>query len=322
MIETDEDDQPDRRAVVVVAVPAATAPHAGVEAEAGQHRGQHCEEAGHGHDQHVAVRHVRELVSEHALDLLRLEALPQAGRDADRGVLGRATGGECVRHRRVHDRDLRLRQVRHRAQPLDHVVQRGRLLAGDDLRAGGGERELVRREVLEEREPDDDQEHGRETDVQHLEEDHREDHVEQAEEARREDHPQCQTGIATVGLPLHDEDCRDGAGRVARCLTRGQRAPGLYRLRARAPLRPACDHPRRRRRLLDLEAGREDRVAVADEDHRARSPKVRPSSRSRLSTRTAIRRPGRPSSRAQAAPAATRSPTRTPPEPSGRTSTS
>ena len=62
-------------------------------------------------------------------------------------------------------------------------MQRGRLLAGDDLRAGGGERELVRGVVLEEREPDDDHEHRDEPDVQDLEQDDREDHVEQAEQA-------------------------------------------------------------------------------------------------------------------------------------------
>ncbi len=48
---------------------------------------------------------------------------------------------------------------------LDHVVQRGRLLAADDLRAGGLEGELVRGVVLEEREPDDDQEHRCEPDA-------------------------------------------------------------------------------------------------------------------------------------------------------------
>ena len=48
-----EHDQPDRRAVVVA--PVAAAEHAGVQAEAGQQRGEHREEARDGHDQHVAV---------------------------------------------------------------------------------------------------------------------------------------------------------------------------------------------------------------------------------------------------------------------------
>ena len=49
--------------------------------------GEHREEPGERHDQHVAVRDVRELVREHALDLARLEPAPEAGRDRDGGVL-------------------------------------------------------------------------------------------------------------------------------------------------------------------------------------------------------------------------------------------
>src|SRR6478736_6405754 len=49
-----------------------------------------------------------------------------------------------------------LRQVGHRAEPLDHCVQIRRLFLGDDLGPGGGERELRRREVLEDGEADDD----------------------------------------------------------------------------------------------------------------------------------------------------------------------
>ena len=62
----------------------------------------------------------------------------------------------------------------------------GRLLAGDDLRACGGEGELVGGVVLEERETDDDQEHRREPDVEDAEEDDGEDDVEQTEQRRRE----------------------------------------------------------------------------------------------------------------------------------------
>ena len=173
-------------------------------------RGEHREEARDGHDQHVAVRDVRQLVCEHALDLFRLEALPEAGGDADGGMLRRAAGRERVRDGRVHDRDLRLRQVGHRAEPLDHVVQRRLLLAADDLRAGRPERELVRRVVLEERERDDDHEHRCEPDAEGLQEDEPEDHVEQAEHARRQEHPQREAGVAAVRLPFHGRHCRPG----------------------------------------------------------------------------------------------------------------
>jgi hypothetical protein len=54
--------------------------------DARQHRRAHREEAGHGHDQHVAVRDVRELVGEHSLDLLRLEPAPQSRGDRHRGA--------------------------------------------------------------------------------------------------------------------------------------------------------------------------------------------------------------------------------------------
>ncbi len=42
--------------------------------------GEHREEAREGHDQHVAVADVRELVREHALDLALLEPAPEARR--------------------------------------------------------------------------------------------------------------------------------------------------------------------------------------------------------------------------------------------------
>ena len=152
----------------------------------------------------VPVRDVRELVGEHALDLLRLEALPEAARDGHRRVLRAAAGREGVRDVGVDHRDPRLRQIGHRAEPLDHVVQLGRLLALDDLRPGRRQRELVRREVLEEREPADDQD-DREPDpeVEQLEEDDEEDDVEQAEQERRQDHPRRQPCVAAVRLASH-----------------------------------------------------------------------------------------------------------------------
>ena len=58
-----------------------------VHPEARQQGCEHREEARHGHHEDVAVGDVRELVGKNALTLLRIKALPEAGRDADGGVL-------------------------------------------------------------------------------------------------------------------------------------------------------------------------------------------------------------------------------------------
>ena len=133
-----------------------------------------------------------------SLDLLGLEAIPEPGRHAYRRMLRRAAGGEGVGHRRVQDRDLRLRQIGHCAQALDHLVQRGSFLGAHDLRAGGAEGELVRRVVLEERDPDHDHEHRDEPHVQVVEEDDGEQDVEQTQEAGREEHAEGQAGITAI----------------------------------------------------------------------------------------------------------------------------
>ena len=67
---------------------------------------------------------------------------------ATAACLRAAARREGVRHVGVDDCDPRLGQVGQRAQPLDHVVQVGRLVALDDLRPGGRERDLVGREQL------------------------------------------------------------------------------------------------------------------------------------------------------------------------------
>ena len=152
---------------------------------------------------HVAVGDVRELVAEHALDLLRLEAAPEAGGDRDHGVLRVPAGRERVRDVGVDDRDPRLREVGHRAEALDHRVQLGRLLRGDDLRPRGGEGELVRRPVLDGGQADDDHEHRGEPDVQGVEEDEGEADVEEAEQAAREEHPQREPPVPAEVSAFH-----------------------------------------------------------------------------------------------------------------------
>ena len=81
------------------------------------------------------------------------------GGRADGRVLGRAAERERVRHRRVGDGDLRLRQVGLHAQPVDHRVQLRRLLRRDDAGAHRGQRELVRREQVQRGEAADDDDH-------------------------------------------------------------------------------------------------------------------------------------------------------------------
>ena len=66
-------------------------------------------------------------------------------------------------------------------------------------------RQLVRREVLEERDPDDDHEHRDEPDVEDLEEPDGEADVEQTEQPACQEHPQGEAGVASVCLALHRE---------------------------------------------------------------------------------------------------------------------
>ena len=192
---------------------AEAAEHSGVQPEAGEHRGEHREEARDRHHEHVPVRDVRELVPEHGLDLLRLEPPPQPLRHRDCRVLRVPARRERVRDVAVDDRDARLRQVRHRAEPLDHRVQLGCFLGRDDLGPGCAERELVGGVVLEEGEADDDHEHRHEPEVEDAEQDDAKDDVEQAEQRAREEHAQGQAPIASEVFALHEPNGtqRDGS---------------------------------------------------------------------------------------------------------------
>ena len=96
------------------------------------------------------MRDVGQLVGEHGLELRLVEPAQDAGRDADDGVLLVAAGGERVRHVDVGDRHLRLGHVGHRAEPVDHAVELGCLLASDDLALHRVQGDPVRVEVLHE----------------------------------------------------------------------------------------------------------------------------------------------------------------------------
>src|SRR5439155_12265527 len=103
--------------------------------------------------------------------------------------------------------DPRLRQIGHRAQPLDHRVQFRRLVALDYLRAGGGERELVGGVVLEEGQANHDHDHRDQADVQDLEEDYGENDIEEPEQEAREEHPRRETRVASKSLAFHRKSC-------------------------------------------------------------------------------------------------------------------
>jgi hypothetical protein len=82
----------------------------------------------------------------------------------------------------------------------------GRGLVGpDDLRSGGGERDLVRGEVLDERDPAHDHQHQDEPRVQDVEENERERDVQQPEQRAREEHSQREPGVTSVSLSFHRE---------------------------------------------------------------------------------------------------------------------
>ena len=140
---------------------------------------------------------------EDRLDLLRLEPAPEPRGHRDCGVLRVAARRERVRDVAVDDRDARLREVRHRTQPLDHGVQLRCFLGRDDLGPGRPERQLVGCVVLEEGEADDNHEHPHEREVEDVEQNDGEDDVEQAEQRAREEHPQRQAPIASEVSAFH-----------------------------------------------------------------------------------------------------------------------
>jgi hypothetical protein len=98
-VDDDRDEQRDherlaRVAVVVTAEPAAE-PAAEEEAPAGDHARHHAQEAGDRHHCDVAVLDVRELVRQHALQLLRLQAAKKARGHGDCRVAWAAPGAKA-----------------------------------------------------------------------------------------------------------------------------------------------------------------------------------------------------------------------------------
>jgi hypothetical protein len=137
---------------------------------------------------------VADLVSEHGLELVALEQLEQAGRDADGRVLGRAPHGKRVRRRDVRHGHARHRHVGLDREPLDQRMQPGGVLSGHHPGMHGPQCQTLGQPELPER-------HGGEEDDHHDQaaarsDDHTaEDDVEQGEEREGYEHPRLQPWV-------------------------------------------------------------------------------------------------------------------------------
>ena len=205
------------------------------------------------------------------------------GVTATTAVLRVAAGRERVRDLGRDHRDARLRQVGHRREPLDHRVQLRRLVALDDLRAGSEQGELVRREVLEERDAADDQDDGEDPTLRTLTRTTKKTTYSSPSMNIVSEHPAGESAVASVSLAFH---------RKSRSLKRWGMRPDSSRGPRRWPRRhravgPA-DHVRVERRAAAgraavglLIAGRGTTVSREDAARRARQGSRRAAARAR-----------------------------------------
>jgi hypothetical protein len=109
-------------------------------------------------DEDVPVDDVRQLVTDHALELDPVHRLEEPLRDRDRRMLGVAARGERVRRAFGDDVDPRLRDARGDREPLDDVVQARLVLRGDLLRPSRRQDEPVAVPIRRDRHPGRDDE--------------------------------------------------------------------------------------------------------------------------------------------------------------------
>ena len=109
------DDNEHDGGILISSVASHRSPHRRARDEPRKNRG----EGRDGHHRDVAVGHVGELVREHALEFLLIEAAEEpGGHDDDRSLVA-ASGGEGVRHIGISDAHPRLVHIGERAQPVD-----------------------------------------------------------------------------------------------------------------------------------------------------------------------------------------------------------
>ena len=204
----DQRDQQGRLAVVVTAHAAAAAEQLGVEREPHEQARYDRQQARVRHHLDVLVRHVAQLVREHALELVVVQPALDALGHAEHGVLAVAPGREGVRQVGGGDRHPGLVHVRERAQPVHDRVQLRLLLRGDLAGARGGQRDLVaveerdeRRAAAEDQRHDDDRSRARVRGAHQADDQRNERDENQAEEEHRRRHPHGQAPVGRVSRP-------------------------------------------------------------------------------------------------------------------------
>ncbi|CAM5541281.1 hypothetical protein SVIOM342S_04889 [Streptomyces violaceorubidus] len=190
-------DRQDRHRVLVPA----PAEQLGVEGEPHDQPRDHAEERRHRDHRDVLVRHVRQLVRQHALQLRGLQPPQQPGGDTDHRVVRVAAGGEGVGH--LHHRDHRLRHVGHRRQPVHHPVQLRILVPLHDPAAHREQRDPVGEPVLR-REHQRHDHHDQDPGLQQRDQRGDEPHVQQAEQEQGDPHAHGQSPVTPEAAPhLH-----------------------------------------------------------------------------------------------------------------------
>ncbi len=119
----DEEDDGVGAAFAIICAPPTMAPQRRQVHEHGERAG---DGGGDRTDEDVAVAHVRQLVGDHALELLLVHDLEQTLGGGDGGVAGIAAGGEGVGRRVGDDVDLRHGEVLALGQLSDDAVEGGR----------------------------------------------------------------------------------------------------------------------------------------------------------------------------------------------------